>query len=147
LASRTYAADNLIYWEHAFGPGRLTFPDPEAPHTAAGALVSWRASREPIGAWLTIASIADLAEARPSHLGAPKTAGEVIAILIDEQIHHGAEIALLRDLSPATLTLSRPYRLSALRGRVIGTRGSTDLPLLPRSGSTGFAAGRADVPR
>jgi hypothetical protein len=26
------------------------------------------------------------------------TAGEVIRILVDEQTHHGAEIALLRDL-------------------------------------------------
>jgi hypothetical protein len=28
------------------------------------------------------------------------TAGEVVRILLDEQVHHGAEIALLRDLYP-----------------------------------------------
>jgi hypothetical protein len=35
---------------------------------------------------------------RPSHLGGRRTAGEVMTILPDEQIHHGAEIALLGDL-------------------------------------------------
>jgi hypothetical protein len=39
-----------------------------------------------------------LLEPRPSHLGGSPTAGEVMTILLDEQIHHGAEIALLRDL-------------------------------------------------
>ncbi|HZZ97022.1 MAG TPA: hypothetical protein VFE19_08405 [Jatrophihabitantaceae bacterium] len=43
-----------------------------------------------------------LAEQRPSHLGAPKTAGEVVTILTDEQVQHGAEIALLRGLFPHT---------------------------------------------
>ena len=44
------------------------------------------------------ANDADLAEPRPSHLGDVNSAGEVVRILLDEQIHHGAEIALLRDL-------------------------------------------------
>lgn len=92
------AADNWIYWEHAFGAGRRNFPDLEVPSTAAGALADWQASRQPISDWLARATDADLAEPRPSHLGEPKTAGEVITILIDEQVHHGAEIALLRDL-------------------------------------------------
>src|SRR5687768_8111187 len=55
-------------------------------------------NRRPISRWLETATEHDLREARPSHLGATKTAAEVIAILLDEQIHHGAEIALLRDL-------------------------------------------------
>lgn len=92
------SADNWIYWEHAFGPGARNFPDLEVPHTAVTALADWSASRHPISEWLRSATEADLAEPRPSHLGAPRPAGEVIAILVDEQIHHGAEIALLRDL-------------------------------------------------
>jgi hypothetical protein len=51
-----------------------------------------------VTAWLASASDTDLLEPRPSHLGGSKSAGEVMTILIDEQIHHGAEIALLRDL-------------------------------------------------
>lgn len=92
------AADNWIYWEWAFGPGERTFPDLDVPSTAADALRSWQDSRVPVTEWLLAADDDRLAEDRPSHFGGMKTAGEVIEILIDEQIHHGAEIALLRDL-------------------------------------------------
>jgi hypothetical protein len=92
------AADNWIYWEHAFGPGRRTFPDLDVPTTAADAVRNWQDSREPVSRWLASAGPADLDQLRPSHLGAPKSAGEVLLVLIDEQTHHGAEIALLRDL-------------------------------------------------
>jgi hypothetical protein len=91
-------ADNEIYWEYAFGPGKRTFPDLEVPPTAQEALTLWRASRQPVTAWLETATDDDLLERRPSHLGDDKAAGEVIRILLDEQTHHGAEIALLRDL-------------------------------------------------
>jgi len=92
------AAGNWIYLEHAFGPGRRNFPDLEVHGTAEEVLRDWSASREPVSEWLDAADDADLAERRPSHLGSPLTAGEVMRILIDEQTHHGAEIALLRDL-------------------------------------------------
>ena len=91
-------ADNEIYWEFAFGPGLRTFAEIEVPSTAADGIAAWKRSRDPITDWLTAATDAELAEPRPSHLGADKTAAEVISILLDEQIHHGAEIALLRDL-------------------------------------------------
>jgi hypothetical protein len=94
------AADNWIYWEYAFGPGRRTFPDLDVPSTAAAAIRNWQESRAAVTAWLAAADDEALAEERPSHLGAPKRAGDVVTILIDEQIHHGAEIALLRDLYP-----------------------------------------------
>lgn len=58
----------------------------------------WLDSRQPISAWLERVTAEDLEQMRPSHLGDPRTAGEVIMTLIDEQTHHGAEIALLRDL-------------------------------------------------
>jgi DinB superfamily len=90
--------DNLIYVEHAFGPGRRTFPDLPVRGTAAEVLADWRASTEPVTAWLASATDTDLLEPRPSHLGGTKTAGEVMRILLDEQTHHGAEVALLRDL-------------------------------------------------
>jgi len=92
------AADNWIYWEHAFGPGQRNFPDLAVPSTAASAMQNWRDSRRAITDWLDAASGQDLAEMRPSHLGSPKSAATVLMILIDEQTHHGAEIALLRDL-------------------------------------------------
>jgi hypothetical protein len=48
--------------------------------------------------WLETATEDDLVELRPSHLGEPGSAGEVVRILLDEQTHHGAETAVLRDL-------------------------------------------------
>ena len=92
------AANNRIYWEYAFGAARLTFPDLTVHHTAADAVADWQASAAPIVAWLEGASEAALDELRPNHLGPDLTARAVVAILLDEQIHHGAEIALLRDL-------------------------------------------------
>jgi hypothetical protein len=90
--------DNEIYMEHAFGPGLRNFPDLPVHGTADEVLADWENSRRPVTAWLTSASDTDLLEPRPSHLGGSRTAGEVMAVLLDEQIHHGAEIALLRDL-------------------------------------------------
>lgn len=92
------AANNWIYWEYAFGPGKWTFPDLAVPSTADDALRNWRQSRDPITAWLDRATDNDLDEMRPSHLGADRSAGEVVKILLDEEVHHGAELALMRDL-------------------------------------------------
>ena len=92
------ANGNWIYWEHAFGPGLRMFGDLVIPGSADAVCAYWRDSREPISAWLAQATDDRLTEERPSHLGAPRTAAEVITILIDEQVHHGAEVALLRDL-------------------------------------------------
>jgi DinB superfamily len=92
------AADNWIYTEHAFGPGVRNFPDLPVHGTAVEVLADWLDSRGSVTAWLDSAADEDLSELRPSHLGEPLAAGEVIRILLDEQIHHGAEIALLRDL-------------------------------------------------
>jgi hypothetical protein len=92
-------AGNRMYWNHGFGDGTLTFPDLIVPHTAESALAEWRDSRVPITTWLTDATDVDLAELRPSHLPSRQmSAGDQVRTLVDEQIHHGAEIALLRDL-------------------------------------------------
>ncbi|MFT4215830.1 MAG: DinB family protein [Micropruina sp.] len=92
------AGCNWIYVEHAFGRGRLGFPDLQVHGTADAALRDWQASREALSAWLDSAEDADLIEDCPTPLGGPLTASEIVRILVDEQTHHGAEIALLRDL-------------------------------------------------
>jgi hypothetical protein len=92
------ANGNWIYWEHAFGPGRRMFTDLTIPADAEAARTDWRNSREPVTRWIAAADDDDLDEPRPSHLGRRRSALEVMQILIDEQTHHGAEIALLRDL-------------------------------------------------
>jgi len=92
-------AGNRLYWNHAFGDATLTFPGLPVPHTAETALSEWRESRIPITAWLADATDGDLVEPRPSHLPERRmSAGDQVRTLVEEQIHHGAEIALLRDL-------------------------------------------------
>jgi len=92
------ANGNWIYWEHAFGPGQRMFPDLVIPGSADAARGYWDDSRRPISSWLDQVTDEELGEMRPSHLGAPRSAGDVMMILIDEQVHHGAEIGVLRDL-------------------------------------------------
>jgi hypothetical protein len=92
------ANGNWIYWEHAFGPGERMFPDLVIPGNADDAVAYWRDSRAPISAWLESATDEELPELRPSHLGAPRSAEDVMLILLDEQVHHGAEIGVMRDL-------------------------------------------------
>jgi hypothetical protein len=94
------ANGNWIYWEHAFGPGVRNFLDLEVPGSAEAAVDYWRDSREAISSWLEKATDEQLMELRPSHHGEALSAGDVVMTLIDEQTHHGAEIALLRDLYP-----------------------------------------------
>jgi hypothetical protein len=89
---------NSIYWEHSFGPGLRTFADLTVHGDAAGAIEYLVASQGPIT--LTMATMDDLRldEMGSTHSGVAWPAHRVFATLIDEQVHHGAEIALLRDL-------------------------------------------------
>ncbi len=92
------ANGNWIRWEHALGPAQRTFLDLHVPSTAAGAVDYWRDSAAPIAAWLSTATADDLDRPGQTVYGEAITAGETVRILLDEQIHHGAEIGVLRDL-------------------------------------------------
>ena len=89
---------NTIYWEHAFGPGLRNFWD-LAPHgDAVGAIEYLTESQGSITATLLELDDDALDEMRPTQFGVDWPARRVLSVLIDEQVHHGAEIALLRDL-------------------------------------------------
>lgn len=92
------ASGNWIRWEHALGPARRTFLDLYVPSTVDGALAYWRDSAAPIAAWLATATEPDLDRPGRTLYGEVVTAGETVRILLDEQVHHGAEIGVLRDL-------------------------------------------------
>ena len=92
------ANGNWIRWEHAFGSGARMFPDLPVPGTATDAVRYWADSRQPIEEWMETAAPLDLSDVRPNPVGDPLPAGRTLSILLEEQIHHGAEIALLRDL-------------------------------------------------
>ena len=88
--------DNEICVEHALGQVCATFPILGVHERAGEVLADWENSRRPVTAWLASANDGELLEPRPNHVGS-RTAGEVLTILLDQQIHHGPEIAL-RDL-------------------------------------------------
>jgi hypothetical protein len=92
------ADGNSIYWEHAFGPGVRNFTDLPPHGTAAGAIEYLAESQRPVTATLDTLDDDALHELRPSHFGGERTARWVLTVLVDEQLHHGAEVGVLRDL-------------------------------------------------
>lgn len=96
---------NWIYWEFAFGPGQRDFPDLEITGSAASAVEDLVASQQPITATLAVLDDAGLDEPRPTEWGDRWPAGRVLMTLLLEQVHHGAEVSLLRDLHRHRTTL------------------------------------------
>ena len=89
---------NTIYREHGFGPGKRQYTD-LAPHgDAAGAVAYLAESQRSVTATLAGIDDARLDELRPTPWGERWPAGQIVVVLLDEQVHHGAEIGVLRDL-------------------------------------------------
>jgi DinB superfamily len=101
------AHGNWIYWEHAFGPGRRNFLDLEVHGSASVAAADLIASQRPITTTLAGLDDAGLDRPVPTHFGETWPAARVLRTLLDEQVHHGAEISLLRDLHRNRSTLGR----------------------------------------
>jgi hypothetical protein len=92
------ADGNTIYLEHSFGPRLRNFWD-LAPHgDAAGAIEYLVESQGPVTSSLAQLDNEELDVQRPTHFGKPWPASRIFAVLITEQVHHGAEIGVLRDL-------------------------------------------------
>ena len=136
------ADGNTIYWEHAFGPGVRNFGD-LAPHgDAAGAIEYLEESQRLVTATLAELDDARLDEMRPTHFGVDWPARRVLAVLLDEQVHHGAEVGLLRDSSP------RPGRREGVTAVALGSGfglggESAEVTLQEGDGAGGRVAGRA----
>jgi DinB superfamily len=89
---------NTIYWEHSFGPGIRNFWD-LAPHGDAVSAIEYLAeSQGPVTATLAEMDDDRLDDMRPTHFGVEWPARRVFTVLVDEQVHHGAEVGVLRDL-------------------------------------------------
>ena len=89
---------NTVYWEHSFGPRVRNFWDLEPHGDAAGAVEYLERSQQPVSAALAEMDDDRLDAMVPTHFGVEWPARTVFLTLLDEQVHHGAEIALLRDL-------------------------------------------------
>jgi hypothetical protein len=92
------AAVNQLYWDYAFGPATATF-DLEMPGTARDAL-QWLADIQHQLMHVLAAYDSDdaLEEIVPTNWGDRWPVGRIFTTLVNEQVHHGAEISLLRDL-------------------------------------------------
>lgn len=91
------ASVNYLYWDYAFGSASLTF-DLELPGDAQEATDWLFASHQPITDALEGLTDTDIDKLVPTNWGEEWPIHQVIGTLITEQVHHGAEISLLRDL-------------------------------------------------
>jgi DinB superfamily len=91
------AAVNYLYWDYAFGPATLSF-DLEIPGDARAAVAWLYASQEPLADELARLGEEDLDMPRRTNWGELWPCHRIFTTLITEQVHHGAEISLLRDL-------------------------------------------------
>ncbi len=91
------AGGNYVRWDYAFGSASLTF-DLELPGDVIEATDWLFASLELWTGELAALTDGDLDRIVPSPRGEPWPLHRLFATLITEQVHHGAEISLLRDL-------------------------------------------------
>jgi hypothetical protein len=91
------AAVNYLYWDYAFGSASLTF-DLDLPGDVAEATDWLFASHQPVLDALEGLTDADLDRQVPTNWGQLWPLHQVIGTLVNEQVHHGAEISLVRDL-------------------------------------------------
>jgi hypothetical protein len=91
------ASVNYRYWDYAFDTASLSF-DLELPGSVDEATDWLFGSHQPIIDALDGITDVDLDRLAPTSWGARWPLHQIFATLIKEQVHHGAEISLLRDL-------------------------------------------------
>ena len=103
----------LMYHEYAFGPGALTWPELDSPHTAADAIAALEQGHALLMRDLKALQDSDLELQRLTNWG--EEWPDVAGFLDDDppRLHHGGEIGALRDLyrlgRPADPTRSPPF--------------------------------------
>jgi len=93
---------NAMYFDYAFGAATLEFADCPIPTSAARGVALWAEGYRAFADALRDLSPSDLDRHYEPHWAQPRTVGDQISIFIAENSHHGAEIALLRDLYRST---------------------------------------------
>jgi uncharacterized damage-inducible protein DinB len=91
------AGVNYLYWDYAFGSASLSF-DLELPGDANEATDWLFASHQPLLDTLANLDDTDLDRLAPTNWGDQWPVHQIVTTLVNEQVHHGAEISLLRDL-------------------------------------------------
>jgi len=91
------AGVNYLYWDYAFGSASLSF-DLGLPGDATEGTDWLFASHEPLLDALANLNDTDLDRLVPTNWGDQWPVHQIFTTLINEQVHHAAEISLLRDL-------------------------------------------------
>jgi hypothetical protein len=91
------AAGNYVTWDYAFDSASLTF-DLDMPGSVEEATDWLFGSHDPLTNSLAALTDAQLDRLVPTSFGETRPIHRVFARLIREQVHHGAEISMLRDL-------------------------------------------------
>ena len=92
------ATCKVMYHEHAFGPGKLTWDDIEIPHTVVDAKGMLEEGHSRLRAALEGQHDADLQEMRRTNWGELWPTWRIFWAMVSHDLHHGAEIGCLRDL-------------------------------------------------
>ncbi len=97
------AACKLMYYEYAFGPGKLTWDELELPHTAADAIAWLEECHARLRMALEGLSDDDLNEPRLTNWGEHWPTWRIFWTMASHDLHHGGEIGCLRDLYRARM--------------------------------------------
>ncbi len=111
------AACKVMYFEYAFGPGKLTWDELEIPYTAASAVIWLEAGQARLRSALEGLTDADLEEMRPTNWGDQWPTWRIFWTMASHDLHHGAEVGCLRDLYRAVGQGQDP--------RILGAEGTT----------------------
>ena len=88
----------IMYHEYAFGPGRLMWPDIDSAHTAQDAIAQLDHGHTLLAADLASLDDQELERDRATNWGEQWPTWMIFWTMIHHDIHHGAEIGVLRDL-------------------------------------------------
>jgi hypothetical protein len=92
------ASCKIMYYEYAFGPARLTFPELVIPNTASKAVDWLEQGQALLTSALARSTDTSLEQPALTNWGEWLPAWRIFWILISHDIQHGAEIGCLRDL-------------------------------------------------
>jgi hypothetical protein len=87
-----------MYYEYAFGPGKLAWDELDIPHTAGGAIAGLEAGQAQLQAALAGLGEAGQTEMRRTNWGELWPTWRIFWTMAAHDLHHGAEIGCLRDL-------------------------------------------------
>ena len=92
----------VMYYEYAFGPARLEWPDIDSAHSAAAAIAQLDQGQRQLVDELRTMQPDDLERPVMTNWGEEWPSWKIFWTMIHHDIHHGAEIGALRDLYRVT---------------------------------------------